>query len=41
MQKNQFTDEQTVALLQQAEKGDNSVAEACRQHNMAENTFYG
>ena len=40
MQKSQFTDEQIVAILQQAEKGDNSVSEVCRQHNIAENTFY-
>jgi putative transposase len=40
MQKSQFTDEQIVAILQQAEKGDKPVAEVCRQHNIAENTFY-
>ena len=26
--------------MQQAEKGDKPVAEVCRQHNIAENTFY-
>ena len=36
MQKSQFTDEQIVALLQQAEKGDKPVAEVCRQHNIAD-----
>ena len=40
MQKNQFTDEQIVAILQQAEKGEKSVAEVCRQHNVSENSFY-
>ncbi len=40
MQKSQFTDAQIVAILQQAEKGDTSVAEVCRQHNISENTFY-
>jgi putative transposase len=40
MQKSQFTDEQIVTILQQAEKGDKPVAEVCRQHNIAENTFY-
>ncbi len=40
MQKSQFTDEQIVALLQQAEKGDKPISEVCRQHNIAENTFY-
>ena len=40
MQKSQFTDEQIVAILQQAEKGDRPISEVCRQHNIAENTFY-
>ena len=40
MQKSQFTDEQIVAILQQAEKGDKSISEVCRQHNIAENSFY-
>jgi putative transposase len=45
MHKSQFTDAQIVAilvilLLQQAEKGEQTIAEVCRQHNIAENTFY-
>ena len=40
MQKNQFTDEQIVAILQQAEKGEQTIAEVCRQHNVSENSFY-
>jgi putative transposase len=40
MQKSQFTDAQIVAILQQAERGDTPIAEVCRQHNIAENTFY-
>ena len=40
MQKSQFTDAQVVAILQQAEKGDKSISEVCRQHNIAENSFY-
>ena len=40
MQKSQFTDAQIVAILQQAEKGEQTIAEVCRQHNVAENTFY-
>ena len=40
MQKNQFTDEQIVALLQRAEKGEQTIAEVCRQHNVSENSFY-
>lgn len=40
MQKGQFTDEQIVAILQQAEKGEKPITELCRQHNIAETTFY-
>lgn len=40
MQKSQFTDEQIVAILQQAEKSEQTIAEVCRQQNIAENTFY-
>lgn len=40
MQKNQFSDEQIVTILQQAEKGEKTVAEVCRQHNVSENSFY-
>ena len=40
MQKSQFTDEQIVAILQQAEKGEQTIADVCRQHNIADNTFY-
>jgi putative transposase len=40
MQKHQFTDEQIVAILQQAEKGDKPISEVCRLNNIAENTFY-
>jgi putative transposase len=40
MQKSQFTDEQIVAILQQAEQGDRPISEVCRQNNIAENTFY-
>ncbi len=40
MQKNQFSDKQIVAILQQAEKGDKTVAEVCRQHNVSETHFY-
>jgi putative transposase len=40
MQKGQFTDEQIVAILQQAPRGDKSIGELCRQHNIAQTTFY-
>ncbi len=40
MQNSQFTDEQIVAILQQAQKGEQTIAEVCRLNNIAENTFY-
>ena len=40
MQNNQFTDAQIVAILQQTERGEQTIVEVCRQHNIAENTFY-
>jgi putative transposase len=40
MQKGQFTDEQIIAILQQAEKGDRNIGQLCREHNIAETTFY-
>lgn len=40
MQKTQFTDAQIVAILQQAEKGEQTIGEVCRLNNIAETTFY-
>lgn len=40
MHKNQFTDQQIVAILQQAETGQQTLSELCRQHNVSENSFY-
>jgi putative transposase len=40
MQKGQFTDAQIVAILQQAERGEQTIADVCRLNNIAENTFY-
>ena len=37
MKKTQFTDEQIVAILQQAEKGDKPVTALCREHGISEN----
>ncbi len=36
MQKSQFTDEQIVAILQQAGKGEKTIAVVCRQHTIAD-----
>lgn len=36
----EHTAEQIVKILAQAEKGDASIAAICREHGIAENTFY-
>jgi putative transposase len=40
LKKSQFTDEQIVAILKDAEVGAKSVSDLCREHNIAETTFY-
>jgi putative transposase len=40
MKTRQFTDEQIVALLQAAEKGDTSIAALSKPHGITETTFY-
>ena len=40
MKTNQHTAEQIIKIIEQAEKGDQSVAAVCREHGIAENTFY-
>ena len=40
MKTNQHTAEQIIKILEQAEKGDQTVAAVCRTHGIAENTFY-
>jgi putative transposase len=39
MRKSRFTDEQKIAILQQAAAGT-SVRELCRKHGITEQTFY-
>lgn len=34
------TAEQIIKIIEQAEKGERSVAAICREHGIAENTFY-
>jgi putative transposase len=36
----QHTAEQIIKILEQAEKGEQTVTEVCREHGIAENTFY-
>lgn len=40
MKKSQFSDEQIVRILQQAERGQKPISALCKEHGIAENTFY-
>lgn len=40
MKTNQHTAEQIIKILEQAEKGEQTIAAVCRAHGIAENTFY-
>ena len=40
MKTSQHTPEQIIKIIQQAEKGEQSIAAICREHGIAENTFY-
>ena len=40
MKTNQHTAEQIIKILEQAAKGDQTIAAVCREHGIAENTFY-
>jgi len=40
MKPNQHTAEQIIKILEQAEKGEQTVAAVCREHGIAEQTFY-
>jgi putative transposase len=40
MKAGQFTDEQIVSLLRQAETGDKTIRDLCRENNITETTYY-
>jgi putative transposase len=40
MKSGQFTNEQIVAVLQEAAKGDKPIIELCRERGISEATFY-
>ena len=40
MKQKQFTDEQIVAILQEAAKGERPIIEICREKGISEATFY-
>jgi len=37
---NHHTAEQIIKILEHADKGEQTVAAVCREHGIAENTFY-
>ena len=41
MKAGQFSNEQIMAILQEAEKGDKPVTELCKEKGVSEATFYG
>jgi len=40
MKSTQHIPEQIIKIVEQAAKGEQSVAVICQQHSIAENTFY-
>ena len=40
MRKPKLTDEQVVALLREAERGENTITEICKKAGISEVTFY-
>lgn len=40
MKQGQFTNEQIVAILQEAEKGEKSISDLCKAKSISEATFY-
>lgn len=40
MKQGQFSQEQIVAILHAAERGDKSIRDLCREHGITETTFY-
>ena len=40
MKAGQMSDEQIVAILQEAEKGDKTLVALCKEKGISENTFY-
>ncbi len=40
MKRGQFSQEQIVSILHQAEKGEQSIQALCKEHSITETTFY-
>jgi putative transposase len=40
MKASQFSSEQIIRILEQAERGEQTISAICREHHIAETTFY-
>jgi putative transposase len=40
LKQGQFSEEKILGILQQAERGEQTIGSVCREHNVSENTFY-
>lgn len=40
MKTSQWSEERIIELLQQAERGEMTITELCRTHNVSQNSFY-
>lgn len=40
MKKSRFTEEQIVAILAEADRGETTIGDVCRAHGVSEATFY-
>ena len=40
MKRNQFSQEQIISILHQAERGEKPIRDLCREHGLTEVTFY-
>src|SRR3954462_15127947 len=40
MKASQFSSEQIIRILEQAERGEQTISVICREHHIAETTFY-
>jgi putative transposase len=40
MKQSKFSEEQIIAILREAEKGEQTITAICRERSISENTFY-
>ncbi|MCZ2076056.1 MAG: transposase [Bryobacterales bacterium] len=41
MKQSRFTEEQIVSILEEAQRGEQTVEEVCRKHGVHKQTYYG